>query len=161
MSMLTLEVEISTQILRVLHDGRITKEYLVSTAKNGVGEEYGSEKTPRGWHVIRAKIGNGSPVNTVFVRRRPTGEIFIPELKVQFPERDWMLTRIFWLCGLEPGRNRFGKLDSAKRRIYIHGAPDEALMGVPGSRGCIRMRNVDVIELFEYVPAGTRIFIKE
>ncbi|GIX26518.1 MAG: L,D-transpeptidase [Burkholderiales bacterium] len=121
----------------------------------------GSFKTPRGRHRIRAKIGAGQPVNTVFVGRRPTGEIFTPELAAQHPDRDWILTRILWLSGCEPGFNRLGEVDSMRRYIYIHGAPDTVPMGVPASHGCIRMRNVDVMDLFDRVPVGTPVEILE
>jgi L,D-transpeptidase YbiS len=157
-----LEVTLRTQKMQVLSDNEtLIKEYLISTAKNGPGEEYGSEKTPRGLHIIRAKIGGNAEINTVFVKRRSTNEIYTTELKLKFPERDWMLTRILWLCGLERGKNRFGNVDSMKRKIYIHGAPDEVAMGMPGSRGCIRMRNTDIMELFDQVEVGTRVIIKE
>lgn len=121
----------------------------------------GSFKTPRGRHRIRAKIGTGQPVNTVFVGRRPTGEIFTPELAARHPDRDWILTRILWLSGCEPGFNRLGEVDSMRRYIYIHGAPDTVPMGVPASHGCIRMRNVDVMDLFDRVPVGTPVEILE
>jgi|SRR5579885_27749 lipoprotein-anchoring transpeptidase ErfK/SrfK len=156
-----LEVHIPAQTLLVCENGRVINEYPVSTGKNGVGEKYGSEQTPRGWHVIRAKIGTNCPVNTVFVARRPTGEIYTPELRTRFPGRDWILTRIFWLSGLEVSRNRLGDVDTMRRYIYIHGTPDDVVMGIPGSRGCIRMRNSDIIELFELIPVGTRINISE
>lgn len=159
--MLTLTVQISKQILFVQNKAEILQEYAISTAKNGAGELFGSEKTPRGWHIIRAKIGKDAPVNTVFVERRPTGEIYSSELKQQFPNRDWILTRILWLSGLEPGINRLGTVDTMRRYVYIHGTPDEVMMGVPGSRGCIRMRNKDLIELFEKITSGTRILIQE
>lgn len=158
---ISLEINLAKQTLCVMQDKKIIKKYRVSTAKNGAGEEYGSEKTPRGLHVIRAKIGAGAAANTVFVKRRATNEVYTQALKLQFPERDWMLTRILWLCGLEKGKNRFGNIDSMKRKIYIHGSPDDVEMGVPGSRGCIRMRNADVMELFEQVTAGTLVLIKE
>jgi len=128
--------------------GRI---YAVSTAKNGPGEKNGSFCTPRGRHIVRAKIGAGQPVNTVFVRRRPTGELWSPELHARYPGRDWMLTRLLWLSGCEPGKNRLRDVDTMRRYIYIHGAPDTAEMGKPGSIGCIRMRNADIVELFERV----------
>ena len=133
----------------------------VSTAKNGPGELSGSECTPRGAHIIRAKIGVGAPPGTVFVGRRATGEQYTPELGARFPGRDWILTRILWLSGCEPGRNRLGKVDSMHRYIYIHGTPEQVRMGMPGSRGCIRMRNRDIIELFDRVPAGTPVAIIE
>jgi lipoprotein-anchoring transpeptidase ErfK/SrfK len=139
--------------------GAVLKSFSVSTAKNGAGEQYGSFCTPRGNHIVRAKIGAGQPVNTVFVRRRPTGEIWSPELGTQFPGRDWILTRILWLSGLEPGRNRLGTVDTMRRYIYIHGTPDHEPMGVPFSHGCIRMRNADVLVLFESVRPGTIVDI--
>jgi hypothetical protein len=99
------------------------------------------------------------PAGTAFRGRRPTGEIWSPELEVAQPGRDWVLTRILWLCGLESGRNRGGDVDTFRRYIYIHGTPEDQPMGEPRSHGCIRMRNADVIELFERVAAGTRIHI--
>jgi len=136
------------------------KTYSVSTARNGPGEKNGSFCTPRGAHIVRAKIGAGQPVNTVFVRRRPTGEIWSPGLHAKYPGRDWMLTRLLWLSGCEPGFNRLGDVDTMRRYIYIHGAPDSAEMGKPGSIGCIRMRNRDIVELFERVPPYTPVEIR-
>ena len=94
------------------------------------------------------------------VGRRHTGEIYTPELARQFPERDWILSRILWLCGLEPGKNRGGSVDTMRRYIYIHGTPDSEPMGVPKSHGCIRMRNQDVIRLFDMVTPGTPVLIR-
>lgn len=157
---LKIEIDVPTQTL-VLRDGeRVLKTYTVSTAKKGVGERNGSFCTPRGRHIVRAKIGAGQAENTVFVRRRPTGEVWSPELHEKFPGRDWMLTRIMWLSGCEPGRNRLGDVDTMRRYIYIHGSPDTAEMGKPGSIGCIRMRNRDIVELFELVPPYTEVEIK-
>ncbi len=156
-----LEVNIGQQILSVLDENKLIKQYQVSTGKNGAGELSGSEKTPRGKHVIRAKIGEGQASNAVFVGRRPTGEIFDAALQAQFPDRDWILTRILWLSGLEKGKNRFGQVDTMRRYIYIHGTPDHVVLGVPGSRGCVRMRNADLIELFDIVSVGTEITILE
>jgi lipoprotein-anchoring transpeptidase ErfK/SrfK len=161
MTNIMLKVDVSKQILSIYHDDKQVREYLVSTGKNGVGEINGSEKTPRGWHIIRAKIGENSPANTVFIKRRPTGELYSADLRAHFPQRDWILTRIFWLSGLEVGKNRLGVVDTMRRYIYIHGTPDEVPMGVPGSKGCIRMRNQDIIELFDQVPVNTRLFIQE
>jgi L,D-transpeptidase YbiS len=157
-----IEVDIGKQTL-VLRDrsGKIRLQARVSTARNGTGEQMNSERTPRGRHIIRAKIGAGQPANAVFVSRRPTGEIYAPALRAAFPGRDWILTRILWLSGLEPGRNRLGNVDTMRRYIYIHGCPDEDPMGVPGSRGCIKMRNRDIIELFDLVAPGTPVNIKE
>lgn len=141
-------------------DGQLLGKYPVSTAANGAGEQMGSYKTPRGFHRIRAKIGAGQPENTVFVARRPTGEIWTPELSTAHPDRDWILTRILWLCGCEPGRNRWGAVDTMRRYIYIHGTPDSTELGKPGSHGCIRMRNADLLALFEIVQPGTLVDIR-
>ncbi len=155
-------VSVAAQTLTLLDDdGAVLQVYQVSTAANGVGEVSGSYQTPRGQHVIRAKIGAGMPENTVFVRRRPTGEIWTPELAEAFPGRDWILTRILWLSGCEPGFNRLGCVDTMRRYVYVHGSPDTAEMGVPGSHGCVRMRNADIIELFERVPCYTPVEIRE
>ena len=140
-------------------DGKELKRYSVSTSRNGAGEQQGSFCTPRGRHIVRAKIGAGQPFNAVFVRRRPTGEIWTPELGERFPGRDWIVTRILWLSGCEPGRNRLGDVDTMRRYIYIHGSPDNIEMGKPGSIGCIRMRNADVVELFDLVPPYTPVEI--
>ena len=157
----TIEIDVPTQSL-ILKDaqGRILMQTRISTARNGVGEENGSEKTPRGAHYIRARIGAGLPADAVLVSRRPTGEIYSLQLRTAFPNRDWILTRILWLCGLEPGKNRLGKMDTMRRYIYIHGCPDEDPMGVPGSRGCVKMRNSEIIELFDRVAPGTRVHIR-
>ncbi|UCD70405.1 MAG: L,D-transpeptidase [Betaproteobacteria bacterium] len=141
--------------------GKTLRQYSVSTAKNGAGELNGSFCTPRGRHIVRAKIGRGFPVDTVFVGRRPTGELYTDSLGAQFPDRDWMLTRILWLSGCEPGLNRLGDVDTMRRYIYIHGSPDSIEMGVPGSIGCIRMRNSDIVELFDLVETGTPVEIVE
>lgn len=155
-----IEVRISAQSLDLLDDaGALIRRYRVSTSKNGPGEQNGSHCTPRGRHVIRAKIGAGQLPNTVFVERRPTGEIYTPELAARFPGRDWILTRILWLSGREPGFNRLGKVDTMRRYIYIHGSPDSVEMGRPGSIGCIRMRNSDVSDLFDRVKAGVEVDI--
>ncbi|OGA13895.1 MAG: peptidase [Betaproteobacteria bacterium RIFCSPLOWO2_12_FULL_65_110] len=157
-----IEISIARQCLTLFDDeGRALRHYDVSTAKNGPGELTGSQCTPRGRHLIRAKIGAGQPVNTVFVRRRPTGETYAPALGERFPGRDWILTRILWLSGCEPGFNRLGEVDTMRRFIYIHGSPGTVEMGTPGSIGCIRMRNDDVLELFDRVSAGTPVQILE
>jgi len=139
--------------------GRLVRRYAVSTAVRGAGERNGSFCTPRGKHVVRAKIGTGAPVNTVFVRRRPTDEIYSAALGERYPERDWILTRILWLSGCEPGFNRLGDVDTMRRFIYIHGSPDSTVMGQPGSIGCVRMHNADVVELFDQVQTGTPVDI--
>lgn len=155
-----IRVSIPDQALTFADDqGRALRTYPVSTASNGAGERAGSHCTPRGRHIVRAKIGAGAPVDTVFVGRRPTGEIWTPDLAARYPNRDWILTRILWLSGCEVGFNRLGEVDTMRRYIYIHGTPDTMEMGKPGSIGCIRMRNADLVELFDLVPAGTPIEI--
>ena len=157
-----LQISVAKQSMRVVDEsGELLREYPVSTASAGVGEVSGSFQTPRGSHIIRAKIGAAQPENTVFVRRRPTGEIWTPDLGEQFPGRDWILTRILWLSGCEPGRNRLGCVDTMRRYVYIHGSPDSVEMGVPGSHGCVRMRNADILELFELVPCYSSVEITE
>lgn len=157
-----IKVYLETQQLELLNDaGDIVYRYPVSTAKNGAGELINSNRTPRGKHVIRAKIGENCPENSVFVRRRVTGEVYSSELAQQFPRRDWVLSRILWLSGQEVGFNRLGNRDSMRRFIYIHGTPDSEPMGVPLSHGCIRMRNADIIELFSIVSNGTEVEIVE
>ncbi|OGS95220.1 MAG: peptidase [Gallionellales bacterium RIFCSPLOWO2_12_FULL_57_18] len=155
-----INVYIATQQLELFDDaGKLLRRYTVSTAANGPGETLDSHCTPRGKHIIRARIGAGQPENTVFVSRRATGEIYTQELGAQFPGRDWILTRILWLSGCEAGFNRSGKRDTMRRYIYIHGTPDSVQLGKPYSHGCIRMRNADLIELFDLVPAGTAVEI--
>lgn len=156
-----IDIDVPNQTLTLLDDdARVLRRYLVSTGKNGVGEQNGSNCTPRGQHIVRAKIGDGQPLCTVFRGRRPTGEIWSPELHAAHPGRDWMLTRILWLSGCEPGFNRLGQVDSMRRYIYIHGAPESAPMGVPGSHGCVRMRNDEIVELFDLVPPYIRVDIR-
>ncbi|GBG12555.1 peptidase [Novimethylophilus kurashikiensis] len=156
-----IEIFIPGQRLKVLDENaKLAAEYPVSTALKGVGEQKGSYRTPTGMHVVRAKIGAGQPLGSVFIGRRPTGEIWSPELAAQYPERDWILTRILWLSGCEPGKNRLGDCDTMQRYIYIHGTPDSEPMGVARSHGCIRMRNADVTALFDLVPVGTPVLIR-
>ncbi|MCI0734311.1 MAG: L,D-transpeptidase [Methylococcaceae bacterium] len=155
-----LKVSLAQQRLDILENDRVVRSYIVSTARNGPGEKKGSECTPRGLHRIRARIGAGAPIYSVFVGRRQTGEIYCAELARKYPDRDWILSRILWLSGLEPGRNRFDEVDTAWRYIYIHGSPDHLVRGFPDSHGCIRMKNADVIELFDRVPSGTRVWIE-
>lgn len=134
---------------------------IIATAKNGVGELSGSECTPRGWHKIRAKIGSDCKENTIFVGRRPNGELWSESFQKKYPGRDWILTRIMWLSGLQVGFNRLGRQDTMRRYVYIHGCPDNNPMGIPSSHGCIKMRNSEVIQLFDMVAVGTPVFIDE
>ena len=136
------------------------KLYVVSTGKNGIGEQENSGKTPRGWHKIALKFGQNAPKNTVFIARQETGEIYSQDLAEAFPERDWILSRILWLSGLEQDFNLGTGCDTFNRYIYIHGTPDTEPMGIPISHGCIRMRNTDVMELFELIPVDATVYLK-
>ena len=156
-----IRISLAEQRLYLMAGEQVMADYLVSTARNGPGEINGSGCTPRGLHRIRLKIGAGAPVNTVFVGRRPTGEIYTPELGARYPERDWILTRILWLSGLERGRNRGGKRDTLRRFIYIHGCPAELPLGIPLSHGCIRMANDAIIDLFAQIQVGDKVLIEE
>ncbi len=155
-----LEICIASQTLRLFDKGCVLHSYPVSTAKNGAGEQRGSECTPRGWHKIRAKIGADQAINSVFVGRRATGEIYTPELGKQYPQRDWILSRILWLGGLQPGFNRYKQVDTTWRYIYIHGCPEHLLQGMPKSHGCIRMFNADIVALFQKVDVGELVYIR-
>ena len=157
---IALDIDIGDQTLKVIDEnGCACKAYPVSTAARGVGQQMDSQCTPTGKHIIRAKIGSGQPLNTVFRGRRPSGEIYRTGMREAEPDRDWILTRILWLSGCEPGFNRLGNVDSMRRYIYLHGTPDEVEMGIPGSHGCIRVRNYDLLELFDMVSVGTIVDI--
>lgn len=154
-------INIEEQRLQLRVGNIVTMDVAIATAKNGPGEQAGSECTPRGWHKVRAMIGKNEVPNAVFVGRRNTGEVYSQTLRKNFPDRDWILTRILWLSGLEPGKNRLGAVDTMRRYVYIHGCPDDDEMGVPSSHGCVKMRNADVIELFDAVQPGVRVYIGE
>ncbi|AUB84821.1 hypothetical protein THSYN_17300 [Candidatus Thiodictyon syntrophicum] len=154
-------IDLATQTLTLFEGERMRARYRVSTGLNGAGEFNGSGCTPRGQHRVRLRIGAGCPANTVFRARRPTGEVYGPELAAAYPDRDWVLTRILWLTGCEPGRNRGGPLDTLRRFIYIHGCPDHVPLGEPRSHGCVRMHNADLVELFDLTPVGTPVAILE
>lgn len=157
-----IKIKIKQQHLDIIDENHVKiKSYRISTAKNGSGQERGSFCTPLGKHIIRAKIGSGQPINTVFIRRRPTNEIYTPELGARYPGRDWILTRILWLSGCEPGFNRLGSVDTMRRYIYIHGSPDNINIGKPGSIGCVRMLNSDLLELYDLVDVGTEVSINQ
>lgn len=160
-SVARIEIDLAKQRLTLRREREAVRHWPVSTALNGAGEQHGSGCTPRGWHVVRARIGAGLPLGAVLVGRRPTGETWSPALARAHPERDWILTRILWLSGRERGRNRLGSVDTMRRYIYIHGTPDDQPLGVPASHGCIRMSNPDVVELFELAPPGTEVLITE
>lgn len=154
-------IDLKKQTLVVLHTAEPSETYSVSTSVNGPGESMDSECTPRGQHIVDEKIGAGCRINTVFVGRQSTGEIYDDNLGRLYPERDWILTRIMWLRGIEAGRNDSGTFDSKARYIYIHGTPDDTALGRPGSRGCIRMRNADIVRLFDRIATGTPVNIVE
>ncbi len=156
---MVVRISLADQQLVLQHGDQVRCQFAVSTAVNGANERNGSGGTPRGWHRIRLQIGAGCPVGTVFRGRRLTGECYSPDLAARYPERDWILTRILWLSGLESGINRGGMVDTLRRLIYIHGCPDHEPMGVPRSHGCIRMRNTEIVELFDQVKVGTLVQI--
>ena len=157
-----IRVDLGRQCLELFGtDGACIRRYAVSTGERGAGERSGSLCTPRGRHRIRARIGAGAPAGAVFRGRRPTGEVWSREFAAAHPGRDWILSRILWLCGEEPGRNRGGEVDTMRRYIYLHGTGDDQPMGVARSHGCVRMRNRDIIELFELVTVGTKVEIYE
>ncbi len=154
-----LHIDITEQLLCVRSESTNNISYPISSAANGVGEINGSGCTPRGKHIIRAKIGAGQPINSIFIGRRPTGEIYHPKMCHLYPHRDWILTRILWLSGCQAGFNRLGNVDTMRRYIYIHGTPKDVKLGKPGSAGCIRMRNQDLLALYDRVEAGTNVII--
>jgi lipoprotein-anchoring transpeptidase ErfK/SrfK len=160
---MNIQISIAEQTLTLFDEDKQLKQYSISTARNGSGEKMDSECTPCGAHIISEKIGDGAEINSVFVGRVATGEIYQTSLRRQYPDRDWILTRILWLSGIEEGKNKGhkegNKVDSHDRYIYIHGSPDDIEMGQPGSRGCVRMRNNEIIELFERVEIGTKVTI--
>ncbi len=159
MSKRSIAIDLGAQTLSLLDGEELIRTYPVSTAANGPGEQLDSECTPRGRHVIDEKFGDGCAPDTVFVGRRPTGETYTAALRERDPGRDWIVTRILWLAGTEPGRNAGGDVDTKSRYIYLHGTPDDTDMSVPGSHGCVRMRNADIIELYELVSPGTEVVI--
>lgn len=155
-----IKIDSKLQLMTCYEQGVFYKHYRISTGKNGLGEQVGSECTPRGWHRVYRIIGQGHQKNSVFVSRQWTGEVYTPELGELWPDRDWILTRIIQIDGLEPGKNQGGDVDSLQRYIYLHGTPDQSILGVPGSRGCIRMNNEDIIELADWVKLDTRLCIE-
>ncbi|NQD96727.1 L,D-transpeptidase [Pseudomonas sp. CrR25] len=156
-----LHISLADQCLYGFADGHLLLRLAVSTAQNGPGELNGSGCTPRGLHRVRAKIGEGLPQGAVLRGRRWTGEVWSPALAEQFPDRDWILTRILWLSGCEPGRNRLGAVDTFRRYIYLHGTPESEPMGMPRSHGCVRLRNADLLALFPRVPLNCAVMIDE
>lgn len=160
-----IHINIASQTLTLFLAKHKTITYPISTAKNGVGELENTGCTPRGQHIISEKFGDGLPINSVFVARQATGEIYSDALASQFPNRDWILSRILWLDGCEIGKNKGenaqGVCDTKARYIYIHGTPDTEPMGIPLSHGCVRMQNSDMLDLFDSVAVGTPVLIEE
>lgn len=154
-------VSISQQRMTAYSGERLVSQHTISTALAGPGEQKNSGCTPRGKHYIRAKVGQGLPINAVLKGRRWTGEVCNAQLYSENPQRDWILTRILWLSGCELGHNRGGNVDTFQRYIYIHGTPELERLGQPVSHGCIRMDNRELIELFNQVTAGTLVHISE
>ncbi|MCW9014040.1 MAG: L,D-transpeptidase [Gammaproteobacteria bacterium] len=154
-----LQIDVACQQMTVLDDqGNILKQYPVSTSRYGTGSEHGSFKTPLGQHCIKEKIGDGEPVNQVFVGRQAIG--VLGELDAENLPEDIITSRILRLEGQDKGVNQGGTVDSYQRYIYIHGTDEENKIGTPASHGCIRMRNKDVIELFDLVEPGCPVIIE-
>lgn len=156
-----LEIDLGAQSLTIREGSACRETFAISSGAHGIGQHEGSGQTPVGWHYVRAVIGDGLPPGSVFRGRRPTGEVFSPELARTHPERDWILTRILWLCGLERGVNRGGDVDSQRRYIYLHGTPADQPMGTPASHGCIRLRDEALLAVFEATPAGTPVWLHD
>jgi len=154
-------VSVSRQELCLYRGEEVIKAYPVSTSKYGIGNEEGSNKTPLGTHRIYKKVGEGAPLGTIFKACINTGRIAKIYRDSTDVEEDFIITRIMCLEGLEPGVNKGEGIDSRDRRIYIHGTAEEGLIGKPASGGCVRMKNDDVVELFDLVKAGTLVEIKE
>ena len=156
-----LELDLSTQRLWCWVGQQRVADYPLSSGAAGIGQRDGSGQTPLGWHYVRAAIGAGQPAGAVFRGRRPTGEVFDAALAAEYPQRDWILTRILWLCGLEPGVNRGGSVDSQRRYIYLHGTPPDQPMGTPASHGCVRLRDSALLEVFDFAPPGTPVWLHD
>jgi len=155
-------VGVKSQTLRYYDgSGLLARQYSVSTAKFGVGEQKNSYQTPRGWHKVCEKIGDGAEKDTIIFRQKITPWKYSETLHQQYPNKDWILTRVLWLCGMEPGLNQGGDVDSYDRYIYIHGAGAHVPFGTPSSLGCVRMKSDDVIELFDHTAVGTDVYIDE
>ncbi len=154
-----LYVDSEKQRLEHWQHGELANQYVISTAKNGIGCEEGSFCTPSGLHRISEKIGSGAAVNSVFVGREETGESATIETDAVETGVDQITSRILWLDGLEPDVNQGGTVDSHDRYIYIHGTNEEGLLGKAASHGCVRIGNADIVRLFEDVSTGTLVFI--
>lgn len=152
-------VSIKRQKLFYIKNGNVEKVFLISTAKKGIGQEIHSHQTPEGLHVIKHMIGQNLPKNAIFKERVFNGEIAEIYTDKTDINEDFVTSRIMWLEGQEEGINKGGNVDSYKRYIYIHGTPEEGLIGKPASHGCVRMKNKEVIELFDLVQVNTPVLI--
>ena len=157
---LTIEIDISKQRLFLLDNMEIVRSYPISSSKYGEGSTQNSFKTPLGNHVIKEMIGNNAIKNTIFTSRINTMRQAEIIHDLTNSDNDYVTTRIMWLDGQEEGKNKGKGVDSYKRYIYIHGTHEEGLIGQKASHGCIRMFNSDVIELFNDVKKGTKVYIK-
>ncbi len=152
-----LYVSVHRQSLMHVREHTLLAEYPVSTSAKGLGAVQDSYRTPLGLHRVQGKHGEGVPLFGVLKDREFTGVIADPDIAGQ--DKDWITSRVLWLDGLEPGINQGGSVDSRERYIYIHGTANERSIGTPSSMGCIRMRNADIIALFDAVPEGTLVVI--
>jgi len=152
----TLKISIRKQRLYLLNNNEVFTSYPISTSKYGMGNEYGSNKTPVGLHYISNKIGRNASLGDIFIRRRNTRKKANPNSDGS----DFITTRILRLQGLERGFNIGKDVDTFKRCIYIHGTPHEHSIGRPVSGGCVRMKNKDIADLFNLVPRGSLVEIK-
>ncbi len=143
-----------------MKDGVVEKSYPISTAKKGIGNISGSNKTPLGVHVIKEKVGKKVPLGGIIKKLVYTGKKATIHTDATYRETDLLTTRVLTLAGTEKGINKGGNVDSYNRGIMIHGTPEEGLIGTPTSHGCIRMRNKDIIELFNLVTPGTKVLIE-
>jgi len=146
---ISIHVSVRKQRLDLLEGERIVASYPISTSKFGLGSEPGSYKTPVGHFVIEKKFGDSAPPWAVFKSRQATGEI-----AMEGGDEDAILSRILWLGGVEPHN-----ANTRERYIYIHGTNQESLVGSPASHGCVRMRNADIIDLYDRVPLGAGVVI--
>lgn len=157
-----LVVRISTATMQFYVQGALSKSYVVSTSKRPPSNVKNSLGTPRGLHEIAERIGAGQPPGMVFKARIPTGRHFseMPDVAPDSPD-NLITSRILWLRGLEPGVNRGGEVDTYERYIYLHGTNREDRIGEPISAGCVLMRNLDIVELYENVRAGDLVWIHD
>lgn len=152
-------VSVKQQRIYLIRHGHLVTSYPISTSKYGVGNQMNSKKTPLGLHQIENKIGRGVPLRGIIKGGVYTGKQADLEHYPVPIEGDFVTTRLLWLKGLEPGKNQGGAVDSYFRRIYIHGTPEEGLIGKPSSHGCIRMTNYEVTELYKLAEKGLHVLI--